>query len=58
MNEIYKDMKFILGFIFLVILIQSFVGDVFAEKFLLIVLMSMIILNAKPFITFLKNTFN
>lgn len=51
------NFKFIIGFIVLVFLVQLFMGDSASEGFALMVLFTMIILNADEFVTFTKTYF-
>ena len=58
MNTFLTNFKFIIGFIVLVFLIQISFGDKMSERFTLLTLFTMIILNAESFGDFLKNTFS
>lgn len=53
----YKDFGFIVAFLILVLVIQMSLGNNFTNKFLVLVLFGMIILNSKNFIIFLQNSF-
>lgn len=53
----YKDFGFIVAFLILVLVIQMSLGNNFTNKFLVLVLFGMIILNSNNFIMFLQNSF-
>lgn len=53
----YKDFGFIVAFLILVLVIQMSLGNNFTNKFLVLVLFGMIILNSNNFIIFLQNSF-
>ena len=57
MEEVYKKSGFILSFLCLTFLVQLLMGEKFTEKFLLIVLFSMAILNYDKFADFLSDHF-
>ena len=57
MEEIYKNMGFIIGFLSLVLIVQNFFGEKGSENFVLLILISMIIINADKFGSWL-NSFN
>ena len=57
MYILWHDGKFIIGFLVLILIVQATFGDDTAEKFCLLTLMSMLILNANTFVDFLKNNF-
>ena len=58
METFLNNFKFIIGFIVLVFLVQLSFGDKMSERFTLLTLFTMVILNAESFGTFLKDTFS
>lgn len=58
MEELYKESGFIIGFLVLVFLIQTAFGNKASEKFLLLVLFTMVILNADKVTSFLSSKFS
>lgn len=57
MKEFYNKMGVIIGFLVLMFILQSFTGDETASKFVLLILFTMVILNAKEFKNFLNSKF-
>ena len=55
MRDLYNNAKFIIGFLVIVLVIQTVFGDKVAEKMTLFTLFSMLILNADNFADYLKN---
>lgn len=55
MEGIYNNMSFIIGFLVLVLVVQNFFGEKGSEKFVLLILFSMVILNADKFGSWLKS---
>ena len=53
METLYKNLGFIIGFLSGAFLIQLFFGDKFAEKSILLILFTMIIVNTKEFDRFI-----
>ena len=49
MEEVYKNMGFIIGFLVLVLIVQNFFGEKGSEMFVLLILLNMIILNSDKF---------
>lgn len=58
METFLTNFKFIIGFIVLVFLVQLAFGEKMSERFTLLTLFTMVILNAESFGTFLKDTFS
>jgi predicted histidine transporter YuiF (NhaC family) len=58
METFLTNFKFIIGFIVLVFLVQIAFGDKMSERFTLLTLFTMVILNAESFGNFLKDTFS
>lgn len=57
MKEFYNKMGVIIGFLVLMFILQSFTDDDTASKFVLLILFTMVILNAKEFKNFLNSKF-
>ena len=57
MKEFYNKMGIIIGFLILMFLLQLTVGDKTASKFVLLILFTMVILNANKFTTYLNDKF-
>lgn len=57
MSDFLKSFKFIIGFFILTFLVQTAFGEKASEKFALIVLFTMVILNATKFTDFLQSAF-
>ena len=53
METLYKNLGFIIGFLSGAFLIQLFFGDKFAEKSILLILFTMIMVNTKEFDRFI-----
>lgn len=53
METLYKNLGFIIGFLSAAFLIQVFFGDKFAEKSILLILFTMIMINTKEFDRFI-----
>ena len=53
METLYKNLGFIIGFLSGAFLIQVFFGDKFAEKSILLILFTMIMVNTKEFDRFI-----
>ena len=53
METLYKNLGFIIGFLSGAFLIQVFFGNKFAEKSILLILFTMIIVNTKEFDRFI-----
>ena len=58
MQDFYNDSKFIIAFLVLVLIMQAAVGEKFTEKFCLLVMFSMVILNADNFSKWIGKTFS
>lgn len=58
MAALYKDMGFIIGFLILILVVQTAFGGETSSKFLIIVLLSMLLLNYQTFADKLKSVFN
>ena len=54
METLYKNLGFIIGFLSGAFLIQLFFGDKFAEKSILLILFTMIMVNTKSFNKFIS----
>lgn len=54
MKDLYKSGKFVIGFLVMVLVIETSFGEKASEKFCLLTLLSMIIFNAGNFTEFLK----
>ena len=57
MESFYKKMGIIIGFLIMMICIQTFISDKAGEKMALLILFTMIILNAEKFSDAMKNVF-
>ena len=57
MQEFYNKMGIIIGFLVLMFLLQSFAGDDTASKMVLLILFTMIMLNAETFTNYLGGKF-
>ena len=53
MEVLYKNLGFIIGFLSGAFIIQLFFGDKFAEKSILLILFTMIMVNTKEFDRFI-----
>ena len=58
MENFYKNMGFIIGFLILIIVIQTAFGGETSADFLVIVLLSMLVLNYKKFGDFTRKVFD
>ena len=54
METLYKNLGMIIGFLSGAFLIQVFFGDKFAEKSILLILFTMIMVNTKSFENFIE----
>ena len=54
MEALYKNLGMIIGFLSGAFLIQLFFGDKFAEKSILLILFTMIMVNTKEFENFIR----
>ena len=54
METLYKNLGFIIGFLSGAFLIQVFFGEKFAEKSILLILFTMIMVNTKSFNKFIS----
>ena len=54
METLYKNLGMIIGFLSGAFIIQLFFGDKFAEKSILLILFTMIMVNTKEFEKFIK----
>ena len=54
MTELYNNLGMIIGFLSGAFLIQLFFGEKFAEKSILLILFTMIMVNAKSFNNFIS----
>ena len=57
MKDFYIDMGFIVGFLILIILMKSFFGEKWADRFLIATLLSMLILNHEKIKRFIQDKF-
>lgn len=57
MESFYKKMGIIIGFLIMMICIQTFISDKAGEKMALLILFTMVILNAEKFSNAMKNAF-
>ena len=58
METLYKNLGMIIGFLSGAFLIQLFFGDKFAEKSILLILFTMIMINTKSFNKFISKINN
>lgn len=58
MESFYKKMGIIIGFLIMMICIQTFISDKAGEKMALLILFTMVILNADKFSNKMKNLFS
>ena len=58
MTELYNNLGIIIGFLSGAFLIQLFFGDKFAEKSILLILFTMIMVNTKEFNKFISKINN
>ena len=58
MEALYKNLGMIIGFLSGAFLIQLFFGDKFAEKSILLILFTMIMVNTKEFENFIRKINN
>ena len=58
MTELYNNLGLIIGFLSGAFLIQLFFGDKFAEKSILLILFTMIMVNTKEFNKFISKINN
>lgn len=56
MARFFNNARYIISFCVLCVIIQLSLGQKFLEKFLMLVLFSMVILNATPVVDLIKNT--
>lgn len=54
MEKFYNSFTFIIAFMILVLILQMTMGSKFIEYFLLLVLASMVVMNAEKFATIFK----
>ena len=57
MQDIFNNMGFIIAFLVLTLVIQIALGQEFANKFLILVLFGMLLINADDFINLLDKSF-
>lgn len=57
MKEFYQSSGFVISFLIMTLIINMGMGTDFTNMFLLLVLFSMIILNADQFISFMEGSF-
>lgn len=57
MEELYKDIKFIIAFLVLVLVIESTFGSQVSEQFLILVFVGMITVNSDKFIALINKAF-
>jgi dipeptide/tripeptide permease len=57
MQEFYNKMGIIIGFLFLMFLLQTFAGDKTASSMVLLILFTMIMINAETFTNYLGDKF-
>ena len=57
MESFYKKMGIIIGFLIMMFCIQNFISDKAGEKMALLILFTMIILNAEKFSNAMSNLF-
>ena len=57
MKEFYNKMGVIIGFLILMFLLQMTLGDKTASKFVLLILFTMVMLNADKFTSYLGDKF-
>ena len=57
MKEFYNKMGVIVGFLILMFLLQLTVGDNVASKFVLLILFTMVMVNADTFTNYLSDKF-
>lgn len=57
MQEFFNKMGIIIGFLFLMFLLQTFVGDKTASSMVLLILFTMIMINAETFTNYLGDKF-
>lgn len=57
MKEFYLDIGFIAGFLILIILLKAFFGTKWADRFLIAVLLSMLLINHQKIRSFLTDKF-
>lgn len=55
MEETYKSLGFIIGFLFLIFILETFVGEQASYSLLVLTLISMILYNSKIINKILKN---
>ncbi len=55
MEETYKSLGFIIGFLFLIFILETFVGEQASYSLLILTLISMILYNSKIINKILKN---
>ena len=58
MESFYKKMGIIIGFLIMMLCIQTFISDKAGEKMALLILFTMVILNADKFSNKMKNLFS
>ena len=58
MKTLYEDIGVIMGFLLLVFIVNSLVGEKASEAFCLLTLLTMVILNSGKITSFLSNAFN
>ena len=58
MEALYKNLGMIIGFLSGAFLIQLFFGDKFAEKSILLILFTMVMVNTKEFEKFIRKINN
>lgn len=57
MKKFYLEIGFIAGFLILIIILKASFGKAWADRFLIIVLLSMLLINHQKISTFLKEKF-
>lgn len=57
MKDFYNKMGVIIGFLVLMFILQNFMGDKTASNFVLLIIFTMLILNAEKFKNFLSGKF-
>lgn len=55
MEEVYKNLGAVVGFVLIIWLVQNFVSDKVAQNLTLLTLFTMLILNSDKIVNFTKN---
>ena len=55
MEEVYKNLGAVVGFVLIIWLVQNFVSDKLAQNLTLLTLFTMLILNSDKIVNFTKN---